>query len=206
MFGDAAGIGEDAVDRHERGNRGEDRQEAVVGHAGGERENAVLADVAVDAPGDVLPAPRGDFRRRCCVTSAVSAFGGELGRRGMPIGIFFRGKGFVVFGLCRPFGRHDAIPQKRHGQQSQRCCEIPSLAAAIRFRPALMQSSGRRNSWKEGGVPEDKLLRRGTPRPAYPALCSPGRPRTASRRRHWPVRSPNRSGLRHGRPRARGPA
>src|SRR3954471_5880488 len=52
---DSARIGEEAIEGHERGDRGEDRQARIEGHARRDREHPVVAEAFVHAPEDVLP-------------------------------------------------------------------------------------------------------------------------------------------------------
>ena len=61
MLGDAGGVGKQPIDGDKGRERGKNREDAVVGHACGQRENAVVAYVAVDAPEDVLPSLRRDI-------------------------------------------------------------------------------------------------------------------------------------------------
>lgn len=71
MSGNRCRIGEQAVDRDEGCKRGKDRQQAVVGHARGQRQDAVLGNVGVDPQQNVLPSARRDLRGRARLPAAV---------------------------------------------------------------------------------------------------------------------------------------
>ena len=63
MVLDGRGLGEQAVDRHQSRKGGKEREQAIEGHARRHREDAILVDLLVDAPEDVLPALGGDLMR-----------------------------------------------------------------------------------------------------------------------------------------------
>ena len=49
MLRDGAGICKQSIDRNERRQRGKDRKQSVVRHAGGEGENPMVPDVGINA-------------------------------------------------------------------------------------------------------------------------------------------------------------
>ena len=65
-------IGEEAVDGDEGGDRREDGEQGIIGHAGRHRHDPVLAELLIGAPQDVLPAASRDLSRR--VGLSASAF------------------------------------------------------------------------------------------------------------------------------------
>lgn len=114
MSGDTLWIGEDPVDRGECRQRWKDREQAVVGHAGGESEDAVLGDVAVDPQQDVLPSAQRNLGGRGGEPPAVIDFRSDRRRGGVPAALALLGKIFVFVGLRHVGGRSKAIPKKCH--------------------------------------------------------------------------------------------
>src|SRR3954471_12690248 len=85
MILDGRGVGEQAVDRDQGRKGGKEPEQAIEGHAGCDRQDAVFVDLLIDAPEDVLP-----------------ALGGALGGGGrlssttrLPAG-FMRGRGLSL--------------------------------------------------------------------------------------------------------------
>ena len=64
-------IREQSINRDQSRDGRKDSQNAVVGHARSERQDPMLRYVRIDAQQDVLPAARGDFRRRGRPTAAT---------------------------------------------------------------------------------------------------------------------------------------
>src|SRR3954465_8516418 len=83
MLLDGGGIGEQAVDR-DQGRKGrEERKQAIEGHTSSDRQDAILVDLLVVAPEDVLPALGGDLVGRCGLSSTAMFPAGpvRVGRR-----------------------------------------------------------------------------------------------------------------------------
>ena len=59
---DGRGIGEQAIERNERGDCGKQRQYRIERHSGGDDDNAVLADVLPYAEQDIFPSADRHFR------------------------------------------------------------------------------------------------------------------------------------------------
>ena len=55
------GIGDQSPDRHQRGDRGEDREQPIEGHAGRDHRDVVSADLLPYAKQNVAPSQRGDL-------------------------------------------------------------------------------------------------------------------------------------------------
>jgi hypothetical protein len=60
---DGCGVGEQAVERYERGDARKNREERIESDAGGDGEQPVLAHLLIDAPRHVLPALGRDLGR-----------------------------------------------------------------------------------------------------------------------------------------------
>jgi hypothetical protein len=89
MVVDRGRVGKETVERHERRDGRKKREEAEIGHARRDREDAILVHLFVGAPGDVLPALGGNFGRRAGDAAAV-LFGRCLAlhfRAGMGLGV-----------------------------------------------------------------------------------------------------------------------
>ena len=75
MRRDGGGIGEQSVERYQRGDCRKYRQHRVKGHPGGDNDDAILTDVLPDAEEDVLPAARRHFGRGGGRTAAAELGG-----------------------------------------------------------------------------------------------------------------------------------
>ena len=84
MVLDRRGIGHQAVDRHQGGDRRKDREQGIVGHACRHGHEPVLPELLVGPPQDVLPAERRDLRRRVGFASALFLACGCCGRSRRP--------------------------------------------------------------------------------------------------------------------------
>jgi hypothetical protein len=71
MIVDRPRIGEQAVERDERGDGREQGEQRVERHPGSHREDAVAADLLVDAPSDIHPSLGRNFGRRIRLASAL---------------------------------------------------------------------------------------------------------------------------------------
>ena len=112
LLGDAAGIGEQTIDGDERRDGRKNGEQAIVGHAGGEREDAVLADVAVDPPEDVLPSPRRYLGGRTRLAPRFPPSVASLGGRGVSLGFSGFRERFCPLPAGRP-GRERCDPTGR---------------------------------------------------------------------------------------------
>jgi hypothetical protein len=63
MRRNGGGIGEQSVERNQRGDCRKYGQDRVKGHPGGDDDDAILTDVLPDAEEDILPAARRHFGR-----------------------------------------------------------------------------------------------------------------------------------------------
>lgn len=117
MFGDAVGVGEDAVNRGEGGDCREHRQDTI----GGQSQNAMVADIVVNPPKDVLSSLGRDLGGRSGLTSAVSAFNGESAAASVPLRVGLEGKIFSGSRRSVLFDRRYALHQKSHCHQSADC-------------------------------------------------------------------------------------
>jgi hypothetical protein len=70
MLADRSGVGEQSVERYERCERRKDGEQSEEYDATGNREQAVLVDLLVGAPGDVFPADEGNVERIGGIPSA----------------------------------------------------------------------------------------------------------------------------------------
>ena len=75
---DGRGLGEQAVARHQRGDGRKYREQAEEHHAGGNREQPVLAGALVSPPQDVFPASPRDLPRRRRVPAAADLLRARL--------------------------------------------------------------------------------------------------------------------------------
>ena len=96
MPADHRGIGEQPVERHQGRDAGEDREEDVEAHPRGDRDDAVLRHIAVDAPKNILP-------------SSLRNFGGRHGPAATPI---------VANPFCAGF-RLERLPATREAEDEE---------------------------------------------------------------------------------------
>src|SRR3954454_24862245 len=82
MLLDGGGIGEQAVDRDQGRKGGEEREQAIEGDTSSDRQDAILVDLLVGAPEDVLPALGRDLvgRRGLSSTAMFPAGPVRVGR------------------------------------------------------------------------------------------------------------------------------
>jgi hypothetical protein len=127
MLRDRGGIRKQAVDGDHCSQCRKDREQAVVGHAGGQREDTVLGHVGVDAQQDILPAPGrylGGRRRRAAMAFICSR---QTGGRSTTTRLLSRRRN-LVFRRCEP------TDQKSHRQQTECRSETPSYSVGLPAR------------------------------------------------------------------------
>ncbi|MGY4403598.1 hypothetical protein ACVIYL_004401 [Bradyrhizobium sp. USDA 3315] len=153
MLRDAGRIRKEAIDRNESRQGWKDREQAIVGHTGGEREDAVLGDVSVDSKQDVFPSLGRNLGRRFGLPASILAFDHQADRRGVAIGWLSAGKSFAFIGPGCVLWRCQAVPQKRHRKKSQRCGQGPChaiRALGTRRRDVCHRTPLRRNQSSRG--------------------------------------------------------
>src|SRR5262249_9263942 len=119
MFRDTGWIRKKSINSDESCKGWKDRKEAVVRHAGGQRQDAVIGNVGVNAQQDVLPSPRGNFGGRSRKPAPIVTPCPQTSSRGIALrreSLVFRGRA--------------ALHQEGEGQQPQRRSETPSDVGA----------------------------------------------------------------------------
>lgn len=152
MPGDGGRIREQAVDRDQSRERWKDRQQAVVGHARGQRQHPVLGDVGIDPQQNVLPSARRDLGGRTRLPAAVAIacrFGSS--RVSGPVSRWISSSGdFDRAAFFRDqYGSQGRCHQKSHPRDDGSTCPAQPTVLARRLQRVFQ-------SW-----PQSSLARRG---------------------------------------------